>query len=209
MTKKLTFLQDIVRAYQHEDYAKFLTAFFYQANRLKRNSQFALFMNECLTHRDELEQLGILQKFLSADDGQNLEKYKLKETDSALGHLLNSIAKETNYSFETANFEIRIFFNNEIQHQVEFSRNTNLHICKNILPGMYVIKLSTGRIIWKKHLTSPYVLLTPSIEQTEFKLAAQTRPRRQAATLEYVIMDKIRIKVIAGANGGTMEIKLL
>ena len=207
MTEELKFLQQIVKAYDRKDSASSLTAFFRQVDPLKINHQFTLFMKECLAYRDSLEKLGVLQEFLSIDDYQNLGKYGPQKVNHTLQSLLDDIVTEIGYPAKTEEIEIRIFFNHALHCQVVFSHDSNFHVIKNILPGLYIIKLSTGRIIWEKHLTSRHVLLKPPAEQRELKLAAQTGPDRRAATLEDVIMGKIRMRVFAGTNGGVMEIK--
>ena len=209
MMKDIDFLQDIVRSYQQPDCVESLTAFFKQADRLETDSQFACFMNECLKYRNELERLSVLQDFLNVDSYKIQNKDKIRASHENLQSLLDNIASVIDYPAEIKDFKILIFFDNSLKHQVVLSRDSNLHIIKNILPGMYTIKLSTGLTLWQKYLISTHVFLVPPAEQTEFKLAAQTTPDRRKPTVEDTIMDRVSVRVFAGVNGGTMEVELL
>ena len=209
MTEELTFLQHIARAYQREDYTEHLAALFNKTDLLAMDDQFALFMAECLAYRDRLERLGVLQQALSIGNHQNLAKHERNQVEHTLESLLDDIDMESDHSAGSDDVEIRIFLNNTLHHQIVFSHDANCHIIEDILPGTYLIKLSTGRTVWERQLTRRHVLLEPPMGQAELRLAAQTGPGRQATTLEDDIMERVRIRIYAGTNGGAMKIELL
>jgi hypothetical protein len=207
MTERLTFLQQIVKAYQQGGCAGRFADFFGQRGSIETEPMFAVFMTECMAYREHLERLGILQAYLSTkEDPKPVDDQLRPSEDAYTAALLSEISREIGHSVQTGPPEIQIYHNTVLLHRIVFSSKTGLYLCKNILPGTYTIKLLTGRVIWERELMSSEVLLTFSTDQTEVKVAAQTTSGESAPTLEDCVMDRIRIRVFAGPDSGSMEI---
>jgi hypothetical protein len=76
-----------------------------------------------------------------------------------------------------------------------------------VVPGLYTIKLSTGRILWMGELTRSDVHWYEAFPGGDLKLAADTGDQKPLPTKEITVLHgEIIIRIFPGFEGGTIEV---
>lgn len=207
MNEGMHFLNQVQDAYRDKDAAKSLADFFSKAQIYNNDPEFMSFMNESILCRNGMEQLSVIQSLLDQD--LIADSMEINGWDLGFMEILCGIYDQIMFSEKNKSLGIQIFCNNTPQHQFDFTETNRYHRCKNIRPGSYLIKLSTGMVVWHKELQEKHVIWNKEQHQKELKLAAHTKPDNIEPVLEEIVMRKIKICVFAGIDAGIMEIRLL
>jgi hypothetical protein len=79
----------------------------------------------------------------------------------------------------------------------------------NITPGTYIIRLSTGRIVWEEALTPEDLIWTYAFPKEDLAVAAKTEPIERAPTrIETILDGELEINVFAGLESGEIKIRV-
>ena len=77
----------------------------------------------------------------------------------------------------------------------------------NLQPGHYVLRTSSGRVIWRGDLTEKELLWTDAYPDRALDLAASTAEDVREPTVENLLLDgEVVLRVFAGIESGGMEI---
>lgn len=79
---------------------------------------------------------------------------------------------------------------------------------KNVRPGKYVVRLSTGRVIWEEELTVQELVWEHAFPEQPLRLAADTESAVERASREARVLNgEVTIRVFPGAESGSLELK--
>ena len=83
------------------------------------------------------------------------------------------------------------------------------HVIENVKPGLYTIKLDTGRIIWEGELTQEELIWTAAFPEQALDLAADTGEAAARTTREATLLNgELIIRVFPEIEGGRLELKI-
>ena len=78
------------------------------------------------------------------------------------------------------------------------------------VPGQYIFKLSTGRILWMDELTEKDLFLLKAFPDSDLKLAAATDDLKPKPSKQIRLMDgEIVIRIFPGFDNGSIEVQRL
>lgn len=78
----------------------------------------------------------------------------------------------------------------------------------NILPGHYVIRLTTGRVLWEGNLERHDLFLTDALSESDLQMAADTEDTPSQATQKLKLLDgEMLIQIFPGIACGILEIQ--
>lgn len=80
---------------------------------------------------------------------------------------------------------------------------------ENVKPGLYSVKLDTGRLIWEEELTRHELLWIYAFPEQDLDLAADTGEAVERTTREITLLNgNLIIRVFPGAESGRLELKI-
>jgi len=92
---------------------------------------------------------------------------------------------------------------------VPVKRHPDRRVVGGIAPGLYRLKLDTGRLVWEARLTPRHVLWAYAFPGRPLPMAADTGSSTHQPTLEAVLLGgTLRVRVFAGIEEGTLELDL-
>lgn len=78
----------------------------------------------------------------------------------------------------------------------------------NLTPGLYFVKLNTGRILWQGELTDQDLVWTTAFPETDLAMAADTGDHADHVTREISLLaGNLVIRVIPALEGGCIELE--
>ena len=113
------------------------------------------------------------------------------------------------WEFQTVQRSIKVIITKDGKTIASLPMNLleNLRLIRNALPGLYTIRLSTGRVLWIGKLSEKDLLWSKAFPETELKLAAATGEVKRVSTKEFSVLDGgISIRVFPGFEDGTIEV---
>lgn len=106
------------------------------------------------------------------------------------------------------NLELQLEKNNELLWKKLIAQETFSTTIKNIVPGDYIVKLNTGRILWEDTLSEKDLLWAKAYPEKPIDLAADTGIEIRKPTKEFSLLNsEIIIKVFPGIESGYMKIE--
>ena len=92
---------------------------------------------------------------------------------------------------------------------VTASRRTDRRVVGGIAPGVYCLKLDTGRVLWEARLLPRDVLWAYAFPGRPLPMAADTGSSTHQPTLEAVLLGgTLRVRVFAGIEEGSSGLEL-
>ncbi len=90
---------------------------------------------------------------------------------------------------------------------VTFERRGEFHRVRGITPGHYVLRLSTGRVLWRGDLGVQDVEWGAAFPERAVDLAADTECVRGVSTRAFDLLEgELTVRILPGIEAGTMEI---
>jgi len=90
---------------------------------------------------------------------------------------------------------------------VPVSRQPDSRVVGGIAPGLYRLKLDTGRLVWEARLTPSDVVWARAFARRPLPMAADTGTPVGQPTREATLLDgALRVRVFAGIEEGSLEI---
>ena len=226
----LYFIKYIARAYQQSDLEKALREAFKKITSLGQRSeykqgfqQFMHFMAEVegnceritRDHQNRIDEM-VHELLLQLATGQF--QGDEDETAAALD-LINSkpewreayefLCKETEKS-DGFSMPLKVIVekNGVLLDSFPLGEMTARKVIKNVKPGNYLVKLDTGRIIWRQRLDEKDLIWVYAFPETGLRLAADTGDADAPKTREVFVLggDGI-IRVYPGLESGSIELE--
>jgi hypothetical protein len=185
MCDDLFFIPIISRALQQQDSRAALREAFEKIKTIGRSPQHSRGYEQFLRFMDEI----------SPQDREEMSELTWK-------HILEALERRPA-------IEILIERKNHLVGSCLFEDFTGRQNVSGIKPGSYQLKLDTGRIIWKGHLTEKDLLWTKAFPGQPLEVAADTgesgsRPTRTVDLPESGVV----LRFYAGVESGSMEIEV-
>ena len=104
---------------------------------------------------------------------------------------------------------IQLICNDRMVDEMTFSERRKTNSIGGIVPGIYQIKLITGRVIWEGELTSKELIWSAAFPEQRLELAAETVDAEKTPTREIMVWDgEIMVRIYAGIESGSIEVEL-
>ena len=108
-----------------------------------------------------------------------------------------------------SNLEIVLERNEENMDSIPLEKLPVVKKIAHVKPGHFIVKLSTGRILWQGDLAEKDLLWAKAFPEQYFELAADTGDTDQPVTKELRLLnDELIIRVFPGIESGRLEIKV-
>jgi hypothetical protein len=112
---------------------------------------------------------------------------------------------------DTGSLQLKIIINRNGEDicSIPVGDDTFLTKINDLMPGLYDVKLNTGRILWQGELTDRDLLWTAAFPETDMAMAADTGDAADHATKELRLLSGgLIIRVIPGLEGGCIDIEI-
>ena len=231
MNDDLYFLPLIADALEQPDPKEALKEAFENIKNLGRQSkfkqgfsQFQRFMNEVKSNWEKQPQTseGMADK-LARDLSHQLAAGLLEDDEKEAKSAMDLIALRPDWKqefekllAETAGFEApdsapELIAEKEGERigSIRFKNQPASKTIRNLKPGLYTIKLDTGRILWQDRLTENDLLWFYAFPEQDLDLAADTGEAMPRTTLEIrLLAGEVIIRVFPEIESGRLELEI-
>jgi hypothetical protein len=110
---------------------------------------------------------------------------------------------------KTAAIEILIEKDGKRVAALQIDPRTRRASLEDVTPGQYVLKLWTGRQIWKGRLEEEDLIWMKAFPGTALKVAADTGKKKRPSTrMESILRGELILRLRPGMESGTLELQL-
>jgi hypothetical protein len=112
---------------------------------------------------------------------------------------------------DTGSFELKIIINRNGEDicSIPVGDDTFLTKINDLMPGLYDVKLNTGRILWQGELTERDLLWTAAFPETDMAMAADTGDVTNNVTKEIrLLSEELIIRVLPGLESGCIDMEI-
>ena len=104
---------------------------------------------------------------------------------------------------------IQVFSEKKLIGEMAFGETVDRKSIEGIFPGNYMLKLNTGRVIWKGNLTGKDLICTEAFGARRLDLAAKTQEiEKQPARKMVLLGGDVILRTFAGIESGSIEVEL-
>jgi hypothetical protein len=108
-----------------------------------------------------------------------------------------------------ASIKVVIERNGEPWRYILLLRTGDVQSVGDVEPGAYVIRLSTGRVLWESDLTEQELLWEKAFPEQDLPMAADTGTASEHWTIrESLILEELELRVAPGLNAGRLTLEL-
>jgi len=205
MPNELYFIPIIAKALRQKDTKKALQNAFMEITNLGKQSAYKEGFSQFQRFMKEIYQNSSLKK-ISGDLEDNIEPLidlimSQPDWEKQYDDLISEFQLEYN-------LEIQLEKNNELLWKTTITPNGFSATIKNIVPGDYIVKLNTGRILWEDTLSEKDLLWAKAYPEKPIDLAADTGIEIRKPTKEFSLLNsEIVIRVFPGIESGYIKIE--
>jgi len=220
--KELYFIPILIRAFESADIRASMEAAFREIEELGTRPeyvdgyrQFEMFITAGIAYTDpEIldDVLTSLMYALATDtfEGPDEVKSFLKEkitNKPDLKSRYEKIVQKISIADEIPPISLELERDNEIIKTFEFSEEKREHRIPHIVPGLYRLSLSTGRVLWEGTITSQDVIWVKAFPGKNYTVAADTGDLEQnASRVEELLDGEVNLSIFPGLESGMLVI---
>jgi hypothetical protein len=231
MTKNLYFLPIIADALKHPKPKEALMAAFEEIKTLGQKSeyergfsQFQRFMAEMKRGWERwstkpkdifFDEIWCLAMQMAADllDGNQMETeaiIELIQSQPRYQDEFENLLRETPKSDKTTRTpEIMVERNGKRIDSTPCEHQPVTKEIRNVKPGLYTVKMDTGRVIWQEELTEQDLIWAAAFQGQALDLAADSEEATDRTTREILLLNgEVIIRVFSGVESGCLELKI-
>jgi len=189
MNRELYFIPILQKAMEAGDVKTALKEAFYKINQFGKSDEykqgfknFQVFTKEVFAHNK------LIEKGQTKDLKNYAQLYSV--TKNCLRH------------------ELTIFRNGQPINTISLDKDRHQSI-QGVLPGIYTLSLSTGRVLWRGNITTEDIIVNGAFDDNNMKLAADSKDSTPKHSKRIVLLNgQIIFKIFKGFKAGVIEIGL-
>lgn len=198
-SKRLFFIPIIARALENSNPQKAIEAAFDEIEDMGRLKEYSVGFRQFV----ELIKTVIKQ---SGKDQQIKPQLQRIVIQRLIYDLTADTHKKDSHLSPEISAEIEILKNNQILKSLPIS--PNIVSLKPVLPDDYLIRLSTGRILWEGKFAKEDLIWAFAFQEKDIKMAAATDIHKRTPTRTIQLLNgEIILKVFAGIEAGEIKIE--